>query len=92
MSRPEKHNEKGECFIYALADPDTDTIRYIGKTRNLYDREHKHNTELGRTRKDQWIKQLKSQGNKPILKVLEECNEENWHKREKYFIKKLYQS
>ena len=81
-----------EIKIYGLVDPRTNTIRYVGKTkqslkirlsRHINDKP-KHNTY-----KYNWICSLKKEGVVPIIIELESCDETNWIEREKYWIKKI---
>jgi predicted GIY-YIG superfamily endonuclease len=77
-------------FIYALIDPDTSDVRYIGKTVNPESRYRDHcNTghEYRNPRKVAWVKALKSQGKKPVLAILEECTDEGWEEAESKWIK-----
>lgn len=60
--------------IYALIDPRTDHIRYVGRTTNLKHRFTKHNsvkTNTG-TPKNEWIKELRKIGLRPMLEILDE--------------------
>lgn len=66
-------------YIYALKDPDTDLVRYIGKTVNKPRArflEHVKRAELKRTHKDNWILKLKGCNKLPILEILDEV--EDW--------------
>lgn len=82
-------------FIYALIDPDTNLIRYVGKTKNslekrlkqhIYKSKYKKNNRL--THKENWIRKLTNEGKKPIIKELEKVNKNNWKEREVYYISK----
>lgn len=72
-------------FIYALVDPDTKEVRYVGKTNDLKNRMWEHH-QLSRlksqTHKNNWIKKLLSEGKRAELLILEECDESNWQERE----------
>ncbi len=73
--------------IYALIDPLTNDVRYIGKTHNeLYKRLSGHYKDKRKTYKTHWIASLKDKGLKPSIIIIEECTLENWEKREKYWI------
>lgn len=80
-----------KVFIYALKHPDTQEIRYIGKTTRTLSRRignhvanakgNKHNKHLSH-----WILKLLQEGKRPIIQLIEECNELNWKEREIYWI------
>lgn len=73
--------------IYLLIDPITKCNRYIGVAVDVRERYRKHCTRLaGNTYKVNWIKQLKSLDLKPIIEILEECDEFNWVRREQWWI------
>jgi hypothetical protein len=61
--------------IYALADPATDEIRYVGKTKRPIADRYSDHLEEGRmndgTPRGEWIKSLIDQGIAPRLIVLE---------------------
>jgi len=74
-------------IIYALSDPITGEIRYIGKTKNeLYKRLSGHYKDKHKTYKTNWILSLNKLGLKPCISIIEICTEENWQEREKYWI------
>lgn len=77
-------------FIYALKDPKTDKIRYIGKANNPDERYHNHINKCRdkNTHKRNWINNLRQEKLKPILEVLEEVPIEQWKEYEKMYIKK----
>lgn len=77
-----------KIYIYKLTDPFTDEIRYVGKTTNLVRRLNSH---INRCKSNKfhsavWIKSIINKGKKPIIEIIEECNEENWEDREIYWI------
>lgn len=53
-------------------------------------RESEHNNRKGNAAKDNWIELLKGQGKNPIFEILEECEINNWHKRERFYIDKFH--
>jgi len=57
-------------YIYALAEPDTLVVRYVGKATNLSRRMVNHRNEKGTTRKVRWLARLRQQGLSPIMKIL----------------------
>lgn len=80
-------------YIYALKDPNTNFIRYIGKSNNPLRRlnvYHISQAKKKRTHKECWIFSLLKNGKKPILEILEEATMNNWSEKEKYYIKYYY--
>lgn len=78
-------------YIYALVDPRTKEIRYVGKTINPSQRLIKHTTPWyynDGTHKGRWIKQLIQLGLKPEMTILKTVSEEEWQKEEILTIKK----
>lgn len=76
-------------FIYKLSSSEGD-IRYIGKTTNIKRRLSAHISEAkkakGKRHVLNWISNLLSKGELPIITVIEVCNESNWQEREQYWI------
>lgn len=78
--------------IYALVDPFTREIRYVGvTTRTLTQRlyAHKYEAKYSRnknTYKNNWVSKIISSGELPIIILLENCDLENWEDREKFWI------
>lgn len=76
-------------FIYALCEPGTRTIRYVGKSNRPERRlkghccgSVKHKSHLG-----DWLRKLKSQGKKPALVVLQEVSSSEWKTAEERYIR-----
>jgi hypothetical protein len=78
-------------YIYALTDPRTGEIRYVGKTVDLKKRQNFHNCpsmhQKGSCRRA-WVMELRELGLRPKLVSLEECSEDTWQERERYWIKR----
>lgn len=77
-----------KIYIYALIHPETNEIRYIGKTGNIKNR---YNSHLSVSRKlkthlGAWIKSLSYKGLLPKIVIIEECTSSNWKEREIYHI------
>jgi hypothetical protein len=65
-------------FIYTLTDPNTNEVRYIGKTNNLTKRLRSHvsNNQLSKlTKKNNWIVSLLRKNQLPIIELLDEVPE-----------------
>lgn len=76
-------------YIYALRDPRTEEVRYIGKSNNPRKRlsQHLRGDKINR-HKDSWIRELRREHLSPELVILEETTPERWEQRERYWIKK----
>lgn len=73
--------------IYTLTDPITNQIRYVGKTnRSLHARLCCHLITKERNHRANWIKGLIKKGKKPIIEIIEECDDATWKIYEKYWI------
>lgn len=74
----------GMSCIYALIDPRTHKVRYVGKsddpTLRLW--AHLHNESRPNTHKSRWIRQLVSEGFTPQLVILERVKSEDWQTAE----------
>lgn len=74
-----------EAIIYALCDPITHEIRYVGKTQmGLPKRMARHHGDKTSTYRGKWLRSLKEQGIKPVVHVLEETCE--WVEAEQFWI------
>ena len=78
-----------QVYIYVLKDTENN-IRYVGKTINVKRRLHSHIAEAKLNKSKRyvlnWVRQLLSDNKKPVLEVIEICNESNWKEREIYWI------
>lgn len=76
-------------FIYALTDPYTLEVRYIGKTNDPNKRYSQHFAphELGvDSYKSRWIASLLRKNTYPTMIMIEECSQENLNSREIFWI------
>lgn len=84
-------------YIYALLDPTTNQIKYIGQTNNIERRFNDHlssslneKSDSYNTYKARWIRKLLSNNIKPIIQIVEECeNLEQSNLKERFHIEKL---
>jgi len=75
--------------IYSLNDPNTDEVRYVGKTVQRLSARlafHIYISGIHKNYKSSWIKGLLRKGLKPYIRLIEHTNEFNWENREKYWI------
>jgi hypothetical protein len=79
-----------ETFIYALCEPDTNKIRYVGKSNNPQERLKRHvgMYEPNQTHKQNWVRSVLEQGKSPSLLVLEKVDTTEWEGREIWWIEK----
>ena len=77
-----------ETFIYALGDPETGMIRYIGKSIRPWERLRNHiNEPPSNCHRSHWIQSLKAKGLEPILNILESARGAwPWQEAEKFWI------
>lgn len=80
---------KTAAYIYALIDPRTNAVRYIGKTHNVLGRFRGHCKGKGPTYSAKWIRQLAAEGLRPIVEVVEVVNsgvQADWEAAERQWI------
>lgn len=80
--------------IYTLKCPISNNIRYVGKTvESLERRLNKHVSKTQTVgifnHKTNWVNSLLSKGVKPIIELLDEVPESDWHRIEKYWISQM---
>jgi predicted DNA-binding protein YlxM (UPF0122 family) len=77
-------------FIYALIDPNTGNIRYIGKSNNPVKRLSGHiaGCKKSPTHKNNWITSLLKENKKPSLKIIDEVPINEWQMWEIFYIEK----
>jgi group I intron endonuclease len=75
-----------KVYIYVLKHPITNDIRYVGQAVDLKKRldHHIQTSKVTNRHISNWIKSLP---NKPIIEVIEECDNTNSNERERYWIK-----
>lgn len=70
-------------FIYSLAHPLTDEIRYVGKANDIKDRFRSHLHAKDYSHKSSWVKSLKNDGLIPKIEILDEVPMSEWEFWEK---------
>lgn len=75
-------------FIYALIDPMTGGVHYVGKTLDMKEREYQHFTSGLKVtdKRSAWIASLRAQHTRPKMHLLEECTLDGWQEAEKRWI------
>lgn len=77
-------------YIYTLTDPNTNEIKYIGKTNNIKNRLKRHllpsNLKNKWTAKTKWLIHLKQNNQKPIIEILDIDIKYNINDLEIYWI------
>lgn len=74
-------------FIYALKDPETRKIRYIGVTTDPRKRLQKHLADPCRCHRVHWIQSLKNRGLVPEMEILVQVPKSEWAEWEVKFIR-----
>jgi hypothetical protein len=81
-----------KVYIYVLTEPDGHTVRYVGKSNEFRIKkrliEHCRLSQLKKnSHKNNWIRSLLNQNERPVFKIIEECSEFDFQEREKYWVK-----
>ena len=66
-----------ETYIYALTEPGTGRVRYIGRTQNVTRRWMSHLIDRGQNRKCKWVESLRQAGRFPVMTVIGRCRSED---------------
>lgn len=74
--------------VYALIDPRSHQLRYIGKALKTEQRERNHfnQCKYEHSPKGEWMRELRSAGLQPEMIVIDECEPAESANREKYWI------
>ena len=76
-------------YIYALTDPFTKEIRYIGKSIRPKGRLLDHCNDPSKTWRTNWIQSVLKKNGKPILSILQSLkDDEDWQEAERQWIQK----
>ncbi len=89
-----KYKDDDKYYIYVLKDPDTQLVRYIGKTGDIkqrfrghiYEATHSDYSDSPCSHKNNWIRKIIDSGKMPIIEAIEEITYERCNEREKYWI------
>lgn len=77
------------AYIYALRDPFTNLVRYVGKARHPERRLRQHlgASKTGGAYRDHWIRGVVASGELPTLEILEACSGSEWEQYERDYIR-----
>lgn len=74
-------------YIYALLDPRTEEVRYIGKSERPVERLGNHMNERSNCHRSHWLQSLKRDGLKPHMVILERIQGDwPWQEAERFWI------
>lgn len=76
-------------YIYALLDPRTEEVRYVGKTTNPRRRFFEHLRKPANEHLARWLNALNQLGLVPNLEILDEVGDETWAERERFWISRF---
>lgn len=87
-------NVINSTFIYTLTDPKTGLVRYVGKSNNPQKRVLRHIREAitrldRKDHKNNWVRSLLNENNKPILEIIDEVPKNDWQQWEIYWHNQL---
>lgn len=75
-------------YIYALIDPFSKEIRYIGKSTRPKERLANHCNEKAKSWRNHWIQSVLRKGKRPEISILETISKDSdWQAKEKEWIK-----
>ncbi len=78
-------------YIYALSDPRTDIIKYIGQSQNIKKRFREHRKHKHSSVYKNWVSVLRKEGVKIKIEVIDSVPTEEWAFWEQHYIS-LYRS
>ena len=81
--------KKKICGVYALIDPNDNTVKYIGGSTDCEKRFLCHiniKRQAGNQKRKDWIQFLYNNNQKPVFKILEECDPTELNLKEKFYI------
>jgi len=91
----ETGEERHSAFIYALCDPTSSLIRYVGKSNDPQQRLRNHiytatsPSVCLETYSARWIRSILDRGDRPQLVILEETDQDGWPEAERRWIRVL---
>jgi group I intron endonuclease len=79
---------KEKTYIYGLVEPNTNELRYVGKTVDINRRHRRHITEvnLHDSHKDRWIRKLLKSNHVPEIIVIDLVETNEWQYWEIFYI------
>jgi hypothetical protein len=94
ITNPEQARDVALWNVYALCDPRSGAVRYVGVTaRPLWQRLKEHIYEArnmrGGRRKCLWLAGLLDAGKRPYIILLARCSEREWESAEKLWVRRM---
>lgn len=87
FARPLRRDRSRPAVIYALVDPLTEEMRYIGKSTRPHERLVNHCNDRSSCHRTHWIQSVVAEGQRPIIHVLEVVDDGNsWQDAERGWI------
>lgn len=87
MTQKREPSDEKPAQIYALIDPFTDEVRYIGKSIRPKERLTNECNEKANTHRGHWIQSIIARGSRPKQVILEVVPDGvSWQERERYWI------
>lgn len=79
---------RSSICIYALIDPESGQVRYVGQTNSpaLRELEHLRSARPDGTRKERWLWNLQRHGQQPLFWIIEWCDPLLANRRERHWI------
>lgn len=77
-------------FIYALCEPGSKIVRYVGKTKHFKRRFRQHllQSQKRKSHLGCWVRSLLASNEAPVMILLKEVPDEEWEKHEIEFIRR----
>jgi len=82
-----------KVIIYALSDPDSGEVKYIGQTSKTLNERMRIHLKDARSKKNNkrtaWIKSIVKRGKIPSIEIIDEVSEDSWQFWEMYWIEQF---
>jgi hypothetical protein len=77
-----------DSFVYVLRDPDTERVRYVGRSIYPFSRykSHLRIRTNDNTYRANWIRSLATAGKKPVIEIIQSCPDDKIYSVEQFWI------